>query len=73
MTEKDKTADQLASSIAKTKNSAIAAKKAGTRKAAPKKAAPRKTPRTPGKATARSGKATVPAGGYQAGRRIWPD
>lgn len=71
MTEKDKTSDQLAASIAKTKRTAASAKKATVGKAPQRKTTPRKT--TPRKTSAGSDKQTATAGVYQYGRRVWPD
>lgn len=67
MTGKDKTEDQLLSSISKNKPTASTT----PRKKVAKKAAPRKPAAAQNKARSRK---TSPAGQtYQVGRRVWPD
>lgn len=67
MTGKDKTEDQLLSSIRKNKPAGTAApRKKVARKAAPRKSAtPQRKPRAQ--------KTSPAAGTYQFGRRVWPD
>ena len=68
MTEADKTAEKLTASIRKTRADAAA------KPAAASKATPRPAPATRTRKPA--AKTTEPAsstGGYQFGRRVWPD
>lgn len=64
MSTKDKTEDQLLSSIRKNKPAAATPRKTAAKKAAPRKAAAKPAAAAPEPA---------PAVRYQAGRRVWPD
>ena len=79
MTSKDKTADQLVSSIRKSKTGTVAQKNQArsTAKKAPARRAEKPAASTPKKIAARtpvrSTSNGTSSGGYSHGRRVWPD